>query len=283
MANAEQIEYWNGEGGLRWAQEDARMARLLHPIAEALLDHIRPTHGATALDIGCGGGSQSVLLAERLGGTGRVIGVDISGPLLEVARAKITQGFPEYADLSFLQADAANHRFEPDSVDLLFSRFGVMFFDDPVAAFSNLRSALRGDGRVGFCCWQAPKDNAWAALPIQAALQHVPAPPKPDPHAPGPFAFADPERVRGILTDSGFAGVELKPFNIDMLFGDRDSLRENVVELLGIGPVARLLADASPETRAAVVDSVVEALEPFYTDGALRMPASVWLVTAVAG
>ena len=283
MTNAEQIEYWNGEGGRRWAQEDARMARLLHDIAKALLDHIRPTPGASALDIGCGGGSQSMLLAERLGGQGKIIGVDVSGPLLEVARGKATEGFPEYAELSFLQADAASYSFEPHSVDLLFSRFGVMFFDDPLAAFANLRSALRSGGRVGFSCWQAPQDNIWAALPFQAALQHLPAPPPPDPYAPGPFAFADPDRVRDILTGSGFVKVELTPFSTDMVFGDRDSLRENVVELLGLGPVARLLMDAGPETRAAVVDSVVEVLEPYYIDGALRMPGAVWFVTAEAG
>ena len=282
MSNQEQIDYWNGEAGERWAQEDDRMARLLRPVAEALLDHLSPGPGLRAVDIGCGGGSQSVLLAERLGGTGHVLGVDISGPLLAVARDKTRAQFPEYAELDFLQADAAVHAFEPGSVDLLFSRFGVMFFDDPTAAFSNMRTALCNGGRLGFSCWQAVKDNQWVREPLQAALQHVPPPERPDPHAPGPFAFADDARVAGILADSGFSDISLEPREIDMVFGEGGSLKQTVAELVGIGPVARLLMGENEATRAKVVDAVSEVMEPYFRDGALQMKGAVWFVTATA-
>ena len=281
MNNAEQIDYWNGEAGQRWAAEDARMARMLQPITAALLDHLAPQVGERALDIGCGGGGQTLLLAERLGGTGSVLGIDISAPMLAVARDKSTDLLPEYASVHFLQADAAAHAFEPASFDLLFSRFGVMFFDDPVAAFSNLKRALRPRGRLGFCCWQSLRDNAWAALPLQAALQYVAAPQDtPDPHAPGPFAFADPQRVRAILGAAGFADVSIEAHTFTMVFGERADLRGNVEELVRMGPVARLMADREAASVARMLDAATQALAPYFSDGALRLPGAVWFVQA---
>jgi ubiquinone/menaquinone biosynthesis C-methylase UbiE len=144
MGNSEQIEYWNGEAGKRWAQDDDTMARLLGPISQALLDHAQLDGCKSALDVGCGGGSQSLMLAQRLGETARVLGVDISEPMLEVARRKAETPADGRASLEFLRADASSHAFPPGSFDLLFSRFGVMFFDDPVAAFANMRGALLG-------------------------------------------------------------------------------------------------------------------------------------------
>ena len=138
MTNAEQIEYWNGDAGKRWAQEDDTMARLLHPVSEALLEHAAVEGCQNALDVGCGGGSQSLMLAQKLGPGAQVLGVDISEPMLQVARGKAAEADPARADISFLQADAATYDFGSQEFDLVFSRFGVMFFDDPVGAFRNL-------------------------------------------------------------------------------------------------------------------------------------------------
>jgi SAM-dependent methyltransferase len=165
MSNEEQIEYWNGEAGRRWAEHDAMMARLLQPVCESLLEHVDVSGSRRALDIGCGGGSQSLMLAQRLGAGARVLGVDISGPMLAIAKEKIALADDDTAELEFLQADAAEHAFEPGSFDLLFSRFGVMFFDDPVAAFSNLRGALGDDGRLLFACW-----STWKRTPRSRCL-----------------------------------------------------------------------------------------------------------------
>ena len=280
MANEQQHEYWNGEAGARWAAEDATMAKLLDPIARDLLAHVQPAPGSHAIDIGCGGGSQSVLLAEHIGAGGSVLGVDISAPMLEIARGR---GQPEgAAALTFLQADAATWAFDAASFDLLFSRFGVMFFDDPIAAFSNMRQALKADARLGFCCWQAMRDNQWTLLPVQAALRHVPAPESPDPHAPGPFAFADPQRLEAILAASGFGDIAIAPHSVEMTFGSGNGLRETVTELMMVGPVSRLLVDQPPEVKARVVDDAAETMAPFYRNGKLSLEGAVWLVTGGA-
>ena len=280
MNNQEQIDYWNGDAGKRWARDDATMERLLRPVTEALLDHARVENCRSALDIGCGGGSQSLLLAARIGEAGRVLGVDISGPMLEVAEAKTRQLPPGSAEVTFLQADAATQPFEPDSFDLLFSRFGVMFFDDPTAAFRALQSTLQPGGRLAFCCWQSLKENAWSLLPYQAALKHVTPPERPDPNAPGPFAFADPERVKSILDAAGFSDTHLESFNSTLRFSESATLGESVRGLAEIGPIARLLADQPQDVREQVFLSMEEVLAPYFTEGALVMPVAIWFVTA---
>lgn len=282
MNNKEQIDYWNGEAGERWAIEDERMAGLLEPIAMRLLEQLAPRQGLHAIDIGCGGGSQSVLLAERLGDAGQVLGVDVSGPLLNVARQRAEALPSGCAKLAFLQADASSYSFDPASADLLFSRFGVMFFDDPVTAFTNLRTALREDGRLGFCCWQGLQHNEWVREPLKAALVHVPAPEKADPHAPGPFAFADDTRVAAILGDSGFGNIRIEGTEVELAFGNGGNLRQTCAELVNIGPVSRLLQDQAETVRQCVVDAVAEAMAPHFGDGRLRLDGAVWLVTADA-
>ena len=280
MSNEEQVEYWNGEAGKRWAKEDATMARLLQPVCEALLDHAGVEGCRKALDVGCGGGSQSLLLAQRLGAGASVLGIDISGPMLEVAADKIARTDDTTASLAFLQADAADHLFEPGSFDLLFSRFGVMFFDDPEGAFSNLRRALSDDGRVAFSCWQPLAANDWTRIPLQAALQYVELPAPPDPNAPGPFAFANPDRVRQILGDAGFANIAIESHTREIRFGEAPTLGESVRQLAEIGPVGRLLMDQDQDTKEKVFSAMEVVLAPYYRDGALLMSGAIWFVTA---
>ncbi len=282
MSNEEQLEYWNGEAGERWAQQDEMMARLLQPLAEALIDHADLSACRSAIDVGCGGGSQSLLLAKHLGAGAQVLGVDISGPLLNVARNRSSDDLADVAGLDFLQADASSHSFEPGSFDLLFSRFGVMFFDDPVAAFANLHGAMRSDGRLLFCCWQPLKDNPWVYLSLQAALQHVPPPEPQDPHAPGPFAFADPQRLESVLSDAGFTNIAITHHDLTLRWGEAPTLAGNVRALLQIGPVARLLADQDESVCARVHESVAAVLEPFYDGKTLNLAGATWLVTAAA-
>lgn len=278
-ANAEMIEYWNGEAGKRWAQLDDMMARLLAPIAEALIEHGDLADYRSAVDIGCGGGSQSMLLAERLGPEASVTGVDISEPLLEVARQRAASA-SGVARMDFLHADASQHEFAADSFDLLFSRFGVMFFDDPEAAFSNLHRAMVPGGKLLFSCWQSIQDNPWVWLTVQAALEHLPPPPPPQPGEPGPFAFADPARVEEILTGAGFSDVSVDHHPVNMRWSEGSSLEENVERLLQIGPVSRLLMDQPGEVREKVRASVIEVLTPHYDDGVLNLSGATWFVTA---
>lgn len=281
MDNAEQIEYWNGDAGKRWAQDDDFMARLLRPITEALLAHSAPMGCRHALDVGCGGGSQSLMLAQQLGDSAQVLGVDISAPMLAVARGKAEGPAAGRASLEFLQADAASHAFEAGSFDLLFSRFGVMFFEDPLAAFRNLFGALQGGGRLGFCCWQNVKSNDWVWIPLQAALQHLPPPEPPAPNAPGPFAFADPAHTESILAGAGFGDIKLQPFVTTLRISEAANLADAVRELARIGPVSRLLMDQPEAVLDAVFPAMETALQPYYKEGALDLQAAVWLVTAV--
>lgn len=281
VSNAEQVDYWNGEAGKRWAEDDDGMARLLRPVCEALLDHADLAGSRRALDVGCGGGSQSVMLAERLGEGAQVLGVDISGPMLEVAAARVAASQAGRATIEFLQADASDYPFEPGSFDLVFSRFGVMFFDDPVAAFRNLHGALAPGGRLAFCCWQPMKANAWARLPLEAALQHLPPPEPPPPDAPGPFAFGKAERVEGILTEAGFSAVSLQPLLTQLHFSPALTLGEAVRELARIGPLSRLLAQHPDAPTEKIFASVEAALQPWFRPGALELPVAIWLVGAV--
>lgn len=281
MANEEQIEYWNGDAGKRWAHDDDIMARLLLPVSKALLDHACVDKCQSALDIGCGGGSQSMMLAQRLSADARVLGVDISGPLLEVARSKIAAG-TSGAQVDFLQADAASYEFKANSFDLLFSRFGVMFFDDPVAAFRNMRGAMTQQGRLAFSCWQAMKSNEWTWTPIRTALQHLPPPEPPVPNAPGPFAFANPTRLESILAEAGFSDIHLQSFNTTLRVSEAATLTQAVQDLARIGPMGRLLQDQPQAALDKVYPALEEALQPHFKPGALEMDSAIWLVTATS-
>ncbi len=280
MANEAQQEYWNGEVGERWAERDDFMARLLEPAASALLQKVLPARGIDAIDIGCGGGSQTIALAEKIGVGGSVLGVDISKPLLECARGRTILTKFNRAHVEFLKADASTYGFTPESVDLLFSRFGVMFFDDPVAAFANLRQALQPDGKLGFCCWREKRLNDWINLPYQAIRPYLPEQPEEDPFAPGPFAFARDEYVSEVVAQAGFSDVEIIPCDVPMSFGPSKDIQAAAKEVTQTGPIARLMLDLSDDVRPSAFDRVVEALEPNYKDGTVTLCGAFWLVTA---
>ncbi|MDH3994445.1 MAG: class I SAM-dependent methyltransferase, partial [Gammaproteobacteria bacterium] len=178
--------------------------------------------------------------------------------------------------------DAASHQFSPDSFDLVFSRFGVMFFDDPAAAFANLHQAMQAGGQLAFCCWQAMQDNAWTWIPIQAALQHLPPPEPTPPGAPGPFAFADPERVKAILGAAGFDNISIDSFATTLNVSEAPSLGESVRDLATIGPVARLLTDQPTAILEQVFEAMEQVLEPHYNGRTLALPGAVWFVTATS-
>lgn len=284
MSNEAQIAYWNGEAGRKWAQKDAMMAQMLGPIARDLLHHADPRGAKRVLDVGCGGGSETLLLADYLGHEATVLGVDVSAPLLEVAQQRLDTAPDLAVRIRFLKADAAVHPFEVGHYDLLFSRFGVMFFDAPEAAFSHLRNALCPGARLAFCCWQRLKDNPWTLVPLQAALRHLPPPEPVPPDAPGPFAFANPERVRTILEHAGFTEVDIVHHEVSMSWGSAgDSLDRSARDMLNMGPVGRLLADQDERMRQRVWESAMEAMAPYFSNGRLSLPGAVWLVTARTG
>lgn len=273
----DQIDYWNGPTGLKWAKYQTEMDRNLQEAAIAGLQLAKPRPGEQVLDIGCGSGETSLLLAEAVGPGGKVTGVDISQPMLTLARVR-AEG---RNNLQFVEADAAFHAFRPE-FDLIFSRFGVMFFADPVAAFANIRKAAVPDGRLAFVCWRSAKENEWASYPFAAAKPHLPEQKPGDPNTPGPFAFADPERVRRVLSQAGFRDVAIEAFDGEMdLGGDPEHAGFQLTSLMG--PTSRALKNVDDATRAKVRDAVREAMTRFLKErGHLRPGIACWLVTAKA-
>jgi ubiquinone/menaquinone biosynthesis C-methylase UbiE len=276
--NADQIAYWNGPGGARWAERQASQDILLAPVAEILIDRAKPSPGERVIDVGCGSGATTNAFAQKVGPSGHVFGIDVSGPMLDRAR----QVTPKQAPVDYALADATVYPFDPESFDLLVSRFGVMFFADPVRSFANLRRALRPTGRLAFACWREPRENPWMMTPLQAVYQHVPKLPQMAPEDPGPFAFASEQRVRRILGEAGFKDVALEacPLALDLAIGR--GLEAAVQGALEIGPASRALDGHPAEVRAAAANTVRETLARFVDGSSVRLPGSIWLVTARA-
>jgi SAM-dependent methyltransferase len=273
-ANREQIEYWNETSGPKWVQLADRVEPQIAPLGLAALEALGLQPGERVLDVGCGCGDSSLQIGERVGPEGQVLGADISGPMLEEARRRACDAGVTH--VRFEQADAQVHPFEADAFDAVFSRFGIMFFEDPVAAFANLHRALRPGGRMGFVCWQELPRNPWMLRPVAAVAALIELPPRPDPHAPGPFAFADAERVRGLLEKAGFEDVEVESMERDLLVGGGSSLDETVEFLLQMGPAGAALREAGADVRARAAVAVREAVEPFATAEGIRMPSASW-------
>jgi SAM-dependent methyltransferase len=276
--NADQISYWNGTGGQRWAERQPVQDILLQPVADLLIDRARIKAGERILDVGCGSGSTSFAFAKAVGPTGHVTGVDISAPMLSRAKENTPPGAP----IEFILADATIHSFAPDSFDLLASRFGVMFFADPVLSFSNMHRAMRRSGRLAFACWREPRENPFFMVPLQAVYRHVPKLPPVGPEDPGPFAFASEERVTRILTAAGFSGIAMEPCKIALDVAVGRGLESAVEGGLQIGPAARALAEQPKDVVAAAAKSVREALTPFVKGQTVPLEGSIWIVTAGA-
>jgi SAM-dependent methyltransferase len=276
-ANVDQREYWNSDGARHWVDEEAAYDRQLVPFTTRLLDAAAIEPDESLIDVGCGTGS-TTCDAARAASRGTALGLDISRAMVEGARARATRD--GITNVTFEVGDAQTRRFEPASADLVISRFGIMFFDDPVAAFANLRTALRPAGRLAFVCWQDMLRNEWIAVPAAAALQHVAPPEAGPPDAPGPFAFADPQGVHAILAEAGYHDITLDGIEDSMLLAGGAPLEETVGFLCATGMARALFSDASPEQVDRAVDAIKHALEPFETAEGYRLGSAAWLVRA---
>lgn len=276
-SNHEQIECWNGAVGERWAELQSALDRMLRPFGQVTLDGLALSAGAHVVDVGCGAGDSSLSIAERVGPSGSVLGVDVSSPLLALARERAGTR----PGITFALGDAATQRF-PGRFSAVHSRFGVMFFADPLVAFRNLATALSDDGRLAFCCWRDRLDNPWCQLPLEIVRRHVAvAPDLKHPRAPGPFAFAEPDYVRDILQNAGFEDVTLQRVDRAMPLSNA-GVRDAANLLVRVGPASSLLADQAPATRERVRDDIAGALSRIAHGDAVSLEGSAWLVLARA-
>jgi SAM-dependent methyltransferase len=272
--NADMAAYWNAAAGETWTELSDLLDRQLEEVGQTAMAALAPKPGERILDIGCGCGRTSLELAERVGPEGEVTGADISRPMLAEARRRAQAAGLSQA--SFREGDAQTEAFPPGAYDAVFSRFGVMFFDDPPAAFANIRKALKPGGRLAFVCWRGLPENPWMLVPMGAALKRLPAPAPPEPGAPGPFAFADPERVRGVLQAAGFGTIGIAPHDLQI---GGNSLEDSVKLSLRVGPLGAALRER-PELAPQVVDDIRAALAQHVKDGRVALPGAVWIVTA---
>ena len=275
--NADQIAYWNTDAGEAWAALQEQLDAQLAAHGRRAMDALAPVAGERIVDVGCGSGQTSLALGQAVGRSGAVAGLDISRPLLDLARRRAAKSGA--TNVSFAEADVQTHAFAPATFDAVFSRFGVMFFADPPAAFANIRRALKRGGRLAFVCWRTPAENIFMTLPYTAAAAQLPPAPPTAPGAPGPFAFADPARVRHILSSAGFRDIELAQHDRKIGSGD---LEQTLAASLKIGLLGRALRE-HPEKQALVIDEVREALRPHVdVDGVVRLDSASWIVTASA-
>ena len=280
--NAEQIRYWNEQAGPKWVAARSALDAMLGPIGEGAIAHAAPRKGERALDVGCGNGRTTLALARACESKGDVVGIDISAPLLALARADATD-----AGLArpprFIEADAQSADFGPARFDLVFSRFGVMFFADPVQAFRNLRRAQAPDGRLVFVCWQAMAANEWMRLPLEAVGNVLSLPPPSPPNAPGPFAFAERNHVRTILASAGFAAIKIEARSGLLALGGTTDLDAATEFALQVGPAAAALRTAPAALCTAAREAVRAALAPRASSGgAVALAGAWWLVHARA-
>lgn len=276
--NEKMAAYWNEQAGPRWVRNLDRMDAAIEDIGLAAIEVGAPSAGERVLDVGCGCGTTTLELARRVGPKGLVHGLDISGPMLDRARERLAEAGHAHATVE--RGDAQVHDFD-QPFDLVFSRFGVMFFEDPTAAFANLLTAVRPGGRMAFVCWRARELNPWMWTAMLAAAQHVDLPPAPDdPHAPGPFGLHDAERLSRILSEAGWSGASLDDIEVTMRIGGGVSVDQAVAFSMESGPMPDLLRDADEPTRERVAASVREVLLPHEGPDGVAMPGAARIVSA---
>jgi ubiquinone/menaquinone biosynthesis C-methylase UbiE len=269
---AEQAAFWNGPGGKMWLGAYERIQRGIAGFSEIALKAAAARPGERVLDVGCGTGGTTAELAQAIGANGHVLGVDISEPLIGAARALALD------NATFDVGDATAYPFAAASFDLVFSRFGVMFFADPVAAFRNIRRAMKPAGRLVFICWRTPQENPWAAVPMRAAMPYLPPMERPGPEDPGQYSFGDRTRVDRILTQAGLADLSFEP--VDLMLNQGGSIPEVLERIGDFGPLARAFKDVAPDQVARAKAAIGEALEPYAKPEGVMLAGACWLVRA---
>ncbi|WOH51307.1 class I SAM-dependent methyltransferase [Bradyrhizobium sp. sBnM-33] len=271
----EQMRLWNGPAARAWLGTQDMIEQIFKPFEEMLLEAVASRSDACVLDVGCGAGGTTLAVARLLGTKGTCTGIDISEPMIAAARARAES---ERVPASFVCASAETYAFQLDSFDTIISRFGVMFFGNPVRAFSNLRRAAKNNAELRFIAWRGPAENPFMTTAERAAAPLLPNLPARRPGAPGQFAFADRSRVNGILQESGWAEIDIRPIDVACTLSEKELVRY----LSQLGPVGLALQETDSETRAQVIETVRAAFSPFVHGAEVRFTAACWMVGARA-
>ena len=276
--NKNQKDFWSGKGGDIWVERQNAMDTMLSPLGEAALNKLNFNEEENVLDIGCGCGHTTLNIAKRIGPSGNVTGLDISEPMLK--RAKESAVEMSITNTSFKCVDVQTEDLGDQIYSAAFSRFGVMFFEDSVAAFKNINKSLISGGYLSFVCWQSPAVNPWQSLFIQEVKKFLDLP-SPPPRSPGPFAFMESEYVSSILEESKFQDIKIEGHETEVNMFSGRSLSDSVKDYISINPVVtQMLKESSENQIAEIVNSGIEAFSPYYSEKGLIFPSATWLVTA---
>ncbi|EHP38115.1 hypothetical protein OR16_39194 [Cupriavidus basilensis OR16] len=275
QTGSEQSALWRGPSGRAWVEAQVPLDQMFKPFEDLLVEAVCVGAARHVLDVGCGTGSTTLAVARRLGAKGHCVGADISDPMIAAARARAGR---EAIKASFIRTDVQNHAFEPASFDMIISRFGVMFFDNPVLAFSNLRRAAKDGAEFRCIAWRSPAENPFMTTAERAAAALLPNMPTRRPDAPGQFSFADRQRVSSLLEESGWAAIEIRPIEVDCLLPEKDLTGY----LSRLGPVGLILQEADERTRTQVIDTVRAAFDPYVRGAEVHFTAACWMVSARA-
>ena len=269
----DQAKRWNSAPGQAWVEMQPLLDQTFAPLEAVLVKAAAAASPACVLDVGCGTGATTLAVARQLAPKNGCVGIDISEPMIAAARARAER---ERLHATFICANAQEHPFDPGRVDVLISRFGVMFFDDPVRAFANLRRAGRSGAGLRCIAWRSPAENPFMTTAERAAAPLLPTLPERKPDAPGQFAFANAERVHGILKDSGWTAIDLQRLDVECSFPEQELVRY----LTRLGPVGLALQDADDDTRARVIETIRPAFDPFVHAADVRFVAACWMISA---
>ena len=275
--NKNQRDFWSGKGGDIWVERQNAMDTMLSPLGEAALNKLNLNEGENVLDIGCGCGHTTLNIAKRISPDGQVTGLDISEPMLK--RAKESANEMSISNASFNCVDVQTDDMGEEVYSAAFSRFGVMFFEDPIAAFRNINKSLITGASLSFVCWQSPALNPWQSLFIEAVKKYVDLP-SPPPRSPSPFAFMESEYVSSILEESNFQNIIIEGHEAEVNMFSGRSLSDSVKDYISINPVVSgMLKDSTEQEKTEIINSAIEAFSPYYSAKGLMFPSATWLVT----
>ena len=276
IINQEQKEFWNEKKGKIWVSLESNIDKMLGPLGHHAIKILNPKSGEKILDIGCGTGSTSQSLSKLVGENGLITGIDISEPILRFAKNQLDNR--NIKNIDFIQEDAQTFNLSNFNYDAIFSRFGIMFFEDPFFAFKNIKKSLNSRGRITFICWSNREENDWITLSSKVASQFLELPPKNNPREPGPFAFEEYSYIKEILTKSGWKNINIKNHKENIIVGK--TLDHAAAFLSKMGPMSVPFENSNEKTKAKVIEALKECYSKYLIPKGVEFHFSTWIVSA---